>query len=213
MAIQINGTTDVISASDGLLSINKLESVIDKNGSTGSSNQILTAGNGSELEWKSAAGIIRETDRVASGTIIEFPGIPSWVSRITLMMAEVSTNTTHRALIQLGTSSSYIQTGYDGSVDSFAGSVSVDSYASFGGTGFILDAGTPGAADLRNAICEICYVGSNIWVFTGDSGFNGGSFAFSRGSVNIGGILTRIRLTTQAGTASYDGGRVNIMYQ
>lgn len=52
MGIQINGTTDTITASDGSWSIQ------DKTGSKGAANQVLTAGtSGSELQWSNISSI------------------------------------------------------------------------------------------------------------------------------------------------------------
>ena len=68
-----------------------------------------------------------------SGTSIDFTGIPSWVKRITVMFAGVSTTGTSNLLLQIG-SGSIVVTGYTGST-ALVGSASANSLMT---TGFML---------------------------------------------------------------------------
>jgi hypothetical protein len=60
--------------------------------------------------------------KAASGTAVEFTGIPSWVKRITLMFFGLSGSGTSAVHVQLGTASGYETTGYNGSVTRMTGS-------------------------------------------------------------------------------------------
>jgi hypothetical protein len=52
------------------------------------------------------------TAQTASGTAVDFTGIPSWAKRITVMFNGVSTNGSSIILIQLGTGGVPLTTGY-----------------------------------------------------------------------------------------------------
>jgi len=142
----------------------------------------------------------------ASGTIINFTGIPSWVKRITVMFSGLSTNGTSTRQVQLGAGS--IQTtGYDSvSFRLTGGTVSSTN-------GLLLDAAV-GASDVTTGILTIALLGSNSWVaastYTFTSSANLGS---SGGTVTLGGTLDRICITTINGTDTFDAGTVNILYE
>ena len=55
------------------------------------------------------------TSKSATGTSVEFAGIPSGVKRITVMLNGVSTSSTSPMQIQLGDSGGYETSGYNGS--------------------------------------------------------------------------------------------------
>ena len=144
-----------------------------------------------------------------SGTAIDFTGIPSWVKRITVMLNSVSTNGTSLVQVQIG-AGSVTTTGYtsNAAVMGSAGTASSSST-----TGFLLDAGTPVAATVRNGTLTILNQTGTTWVSsvaaarTDSYGLTGGGF------IALGGTLGRIRLTTVNGTDTFDAGSVNILYE
>ena len=141
-----------------------------------------------------------------SGTSIDFTSIPSWVKRITVMFAGVSTAGSG-ILIQIGagsvTTSGYISTGNQ--YNQANGTNGISSTAGF--------AMFTSAADIISGIMTISALGSNIWV---------NSFAGKRtttecisggGNVTLGGTLDRVRFTTVNGTDAFDAGTVNLLYE
>jgi hypothetical protein len=141
-----------------------------------------------------------------SGTAIDFTGIPSWVKRITLMLNGVSTNGIAPYILQLGTSSGIVTTGYVSTRNTLYSSIQVAQSTS----GFDLLEGT--ASLFHGGSVIISYFGSsNTWVVSGVIASSGAiAFTTSGYSPNLGGVLDRIRLKT---TDTFDGGSVNIMYE
>lgn len=152
--------------------------------------------------------IQRGTAVTASGTSIDFTGIPSWVKRITVMFNGVSTNGTSLLIVRLGTSGGIVSTGYTSrSGYSFGGSVVSNT------TGVTISDGQQ-AADLVIGQFVISNVSSNEWILTGNIAQTSQSkVSTSNGIVNLGGTLDRIRITTVNGTDTFDAGSINILYE
>jgi hypothetical protein len=145
-----------------------------------------------------------------SGTSIDFTGIPSWVKRITVMFAGVSTNSTSRKQIQFGTSTGFVATGYAGGFGTTAASTVAGANST---TGITLGASNVGT-DSISGIMTIALCNTNTWVASFIGGSSSGNFMnYSGGSISLSGALDRIRLTTENGTDTFDAGSVNIMYE
>jgi hypothetical protein len=146
-----------------------------------------------------------------SGTSIDFTSIPSWVKRITVMFTGVSTSGTSIVQVQLGTSGGVVATGYLGSVDTSATSVSASTFT----TGLALErTGGVSAANLRNGLVTFANLTSNTWAGSALIGYsNSGLMSFSATSVPLGGVLDRVRITTVNGTDTFDAGSINILYE
>ena len=155
-----------------------------------------------------AYGQLKQGTAVAttSGTSVDFTSLPSWVKRITVMFAGVSTNGTSNLLVQLG-AGSVTSSGYVG------GSWGANTTNTAATTGF-LATGINAATRINSGVMTISNMGSNTWaenVVTfdtgGDNTNNGGGY------IALGGTLDRIRITTVNGTDAFDAGSVNIMYE
>lgn len=143
-----------------------------------------------------------------SGTSIDFTGIPSWVKRVTVMLAGVSTNGTSQNLIQFG-SGSIATSGY--TTTSFNVASATVGGPTLYSQGFGIRNG--GAANTYSGSFVLSLVGSNVWVGTGCiTGSDTSSFPMS-GSVTLGGTLDRVRITTVNGTDTFDAGSINILYE
>jgi hypothetical protein len=145
-----------------------------------------------------------------SGTSIDFTGIPSWVKRITVMFAGVSTNGTNQTMVQLGSGS--VQTsGYLGTAMSNISGVAVANHSS----GFLTHPATDHtAASLRHGMMVLTLVGSNTWVQMSMTGLSNTPFNDqSSGSVVLSGTLDRVVITTVGGTDTFDAGLINILYE
>jgi len=146
----------------------------------------------------------------ATGTSIDFTGIPSWVKRITVMFNGVSTNGTSLVEIRLGTSGGFVSSGYLGASGNLAGGAVGSTSSS---TGMRVD--NVGSASMaRNGLFTCVLLTGNTWAATSimaDSttallGFAGSSIALS-------GTLDRVRITTVNGTDTFDAGTINILYE
>lgn len=144
-----------------------------------------------------------------SGTSIDFTGIPSWVKRITVMLNNVSTNGTSAYLIQIG-SGSFVTTGYTSQAWSATASTGVLA------NGLVLSNTLQSNLEVWTGICTLNLFSSNTWVYTGMLSYAIGTSTgyFSGGnSPSLSGALDRIRITTVAGTATFDAGSINILYE
>ena len=142
-----------------------------------------------------------------SGTSIDFTGLPAWIKRLTVMFTGVSTNGTSIVQIQLG-SGSFTTTGYLCSGTSVSAAVGAALYTA--GFGF---GNSRAATVISSGNFVISNLTSNTW-----SGFGllarseGAVIDYSAGSIALGGVLDRVRITTVNGTDTFDAGTVNILY-
>jgi len=143
-----------------------------------------------------------------SGTSIDFTGIPSWATRITVMFNGVSTNGGNDYLVQLGVGSP-TTTGYSGSASVVTTGVGTRNFT----TGFGIY-NNIGAATVFSGSMTIATMGANLWVSSGVFGMSGSIGTMpTGGSVTLSGTLDRLRVTTTTGTNAFDAGSINIMYE
>jgi len=144
-----------------------------------------------------------------SGTSIDFTGIPSWVSRVTLMFSGVSTNGTSSTIVQLGTgvTPTYTTSGYLGSASTSGGTV-----ANFS-SGFMVNNSVAAASVVHGHVVLINLSG-NLWTESGVLGLSdSANNRTSGGSVTLGEALTALRITTVTGVNTFDAGSINIVYE
>lgn len=145
-----------------------------------------------------------------SGTFIDFTGIPSWVKRITVMFAGVSTNGVSAVGIQLG-SGTIQSSGYNGCTFGATGST-IGVSANWSSIAFLQDSSS--AAAVRHGSYVLSLLGSNIWSITASMAQSDQNRIMgASGSVTLSGTLDRIRITTVNGTDTFDTGTINIMYE
>jgi len=149
-------------------------------------------------------GVINSATAQAStsGTSITFSSIPSGTKRITIMFNGVGT-TGSVILFQIG-SGSVTTSGYASSalVGNTGGTGNITSTA-----GFVHDGGT------GSGIYTLALIGSNTWVGTGISGSSGTLSWASGNSPALSGALDRVVVTTVSGTATFNAGSINILYE
>ena len=147
-----------------------------------------------------------------SGTSIDFTSIPSWVKRVTINFASVSTNGTSPIVVRLGTSGGIVSTGYLGASQSSGATVATQNWT----TGFGTRATTNAAADVYSGIWLITLLdlATNTWCSSHVMGLsNQAVMCYGGGSVALPGTLDRVRITTSNGTDAFDAGSVNILYE
>jgi hypothetical protein len=149
--------------------------------------------------------LTQATSVSASGTSVDFTGIPSWAKRITVMFSGVSVSGTSSFLIQLG-SGSITNTGYA----SGSGTISASPSYSASTIGFNLTAVS--AAEVNSGQYILNNISSNNWVGTGSINRTS-NISHGVGSIALGGVLDRVRITTVNGTDTFDAGTINIIYE
>jgi hypothetical protein len=145
-----------------------------------------------------------------SGTSIDFTGIPSWVKRVTLMFAGVSTNSTVPITMRLGTSGGFVSSGYVG-VQGYVGGTPASTDMS---TGFEIYNDSAGSNYSGSITFSLLNSSSNVWVVSGIVGVPSPAYIrYLGGTVTLSGVLTQIRITTTTGTPTFDAGSLNILYE
>lgn len=144
-----------------------------------------------------------------SGTSIDFTNIPSWVKRITVMFAGVSTSGTSAVQIQLGVSGTPEATGYASSSAIIAASTAAVNSST---SGFLMVTAVA-ATDTLSGIATISTLGSNIWVYSSNIKRITTQSCFSEGDKTLAGTLNMVRVTTVNGTDTFDAGSINILYE
>jgi hypothetical protein len=153
--------------------------------------------------------IARATAVSASGTSIDFTGIPAWVEKITVMFNGVSTSGTSGLLVQIG-SGSVTTTGYVSTGSAFTTGAPVYQTST---SGFALY--NDNATDVRTGHLNITNITGNQYVTSAVLlGNVGRNITFlASGSITLGGTLDRVRITTVNGTDTFDAGTINILYE
>jgi len=154
-----------------------------------------------------------------SGTItvvgVDFLSIPSSVKRITVMFSGVSTNGTSALQVQIGDSGGIETTSYSSNASVVAGTYSGAAATDTATAGFLLEYNNQAASDTVNGHLVLTNLSGNIWVGSGIIGVGTSSrttFLFS-GTKTLSDTLDRVRITTVGGTATFDAGSINIIYE
>jgi hypothetical protein len=148
----------------------------------------------------------------ASGTSVDFTGIPATAKRITVMFSGVSTSGSSPPQVQIG-SGSVVTTGYVGAAIAILNTA--NGIASFS-SGFYIEqsSGSITSSTVRHGILDLVLQTGNTWVARGNfvhTGTNtGGATA---GYLALSGTLDRVRITTVNGTDTFDAGTINIMWE
>lgn len=146
----------------------------------------------------------------ASGTAVDFTGIPSWARRITVAFNGVSSNGATNLLVQLGTGGAPTVTGYTGnSVLSWTG-------------GVVPVSSTAGIPIFNNASnynhyghLTLTNISGNTWLASGEfvaTGHVQGS-TVSGGVVTLAGALDYLRVVAANGTDTFDAGAINLFFE
>lgn len=170
--------------------------------------QTLPAGTGTIIVGGTNSAIVNGTAVTASGTSIDFTGIPSWVKRITVMFNGVSTNGSSNYLVQIG-SGSFTTTGYVSSASITDSGTAVSSYTA----GFGIRSAV--SSNICSGILVLALFNSNTWVSNHTIGTTGSNSNLFGGGASpaLSGALDRVRITTVNGTDAFDAGSINILYE
>lgn len=156
-------------------------------------------------------GLQRGTAVTASGTSVDFTGIPSWVKRITVMFDSVSTNGTTNStfLIQIGNSGGIETSNYQG----YSYNAASDAFNSYS-NGFGVSTYNSPQANGFSGHLVILNILSNTWIATGIfAGTTTVASSVVGGTKSLSDVLDRVRITTPNGTDTFDAGTNNIIYE
>jgi len=153
-------------------------------------------------------GITEGTSVTASGTAVDFTGIPSGVKRVVIQLSEVSGNGSSALRFQIGDSGGIETSGYVGASDNAPG----NAFIAFS-NGF--DAPSPSATNDASGqlILTRADAGSNLWVCSFVLGLQNGGLRHGAGKKALSAELDRIRVTFANGTDSFDAGTINITHE
>ena len=143
-----------------------------------------------------------------SVTAVDFTSIPSWVKRITVMLAGVSTNGTSALLVQIGSSGTPVTTGYVGNVASINGATTASTTLS---TGFSLNRVSVAASTYQGNII-ITNLTGNAWTASWAISDQGTVATVGSGWITLSGALNIIRCTSVT-PDTFDAGVINILYE
>jgi hypothetical protein len=197
--------------------------VLRRSGTTVSFGQIATAGiaDGAVTPGKLERKLTFMEAKNATGSEVEFTGIPSWARRITVMLNGVSLTGTDKILIQVGTAGGFATSGY----------VSYFGYTSNSGQGTgtstagigVWNGGEPNA---QHAHAVFSNMTGNSWVSSHAGGYPGPSQSGSTGyitsgggAITLGGVLDRIKIISGQGNPAvpgsntFDAGSISISYE
>jgi hypothetical protein len=160
-----------------------------------------------------AGGVLRAGTAVsATGTSVDFTGIPSWAKRITVLFSGVSTNGTSVIQVQLGDSGGIEATGYLGTSSILRDALSAanSNYTTGFGIGIL------SAAYVLHGSMVLSLIDSTTNTWASSSNFansNTAVMTVGAGSKPLSATLDRIRITTVNGTDTFDAGTINILYE
>jgi hypothetical protein len=203
MPITLNGTTGVVTPGATVGSITGILKA--------TSGVVSQAVAGTDYLTSSSGGSITlATAQTASGTAVDFTGIPSWAKRITVMFDGVSTNGSSQPLIQIG-SGSIQTTGYNSA--SRETTVTGTGFPVYN-NGFVIQ--SLSSVNFITGHMTLTLMSSNSFVSSHCFYFNQSGNTFEivgAGSVSLSGALDRLRITTVNGTDTFDAGTINISYE
>jgi hypothetical protein len=207
-AFQVGGITQIANGGTGATTATAgLAALLPSQ--TGNAGKALVT-DGSAASWTTVSGITSSTAVAStSGTSIDFISIPAGVKRVTVLFNEVSLSGTSGYLVQIGTSSGIVSSGYVSVSNHYNTSNQTSGGSST--SGFYIH--EPTAANLMSGKATIETMGSNMWIFS-DNVKNGPSIVGNgAGSKTLSGTLDRVRITTVNGTDTFDAGLINILYE
>ena len=210
MTLRLNGSTSGYSEIDAPAVAGNNTLLLP--GGNGSADQALVTNGSGTLSFADRGRMVLETAQSATGTSIDFTGIPSWVKRITVMLDGVSQSGTSLGIIQLGDGGGVETSGYLGFASFVSTVASTNSFTS--GFGY-MTVGVAAEAFSGMLILALEDVSSNTWVMSGTvaRSAGGSGVSLASGSKSLSGTLDRVRITTVNGTDTFNAGTINLLLE
>jgi hypothetical protein len=181
------------------------------NALTVNANANVTVNNSLFVSGNSVQPLVLATQQTASGSSVDFTGIPSWVKRITLTGVGISFAAAGGGggEVRIG-SGSLTASGYTTRVATITNAVAPSIQTSTTSMAAFV---TSTAAATVSGMCVLVLndATANTWVATTTTNRSDGLIQQYIGSVSLSGVLDRISLV--ATTSTFDAGTVNILYE
>jgi len=159
---------------------------------------IYPAGGGDQLQTEIAT---------TSGTEHDFD-IPSWVTKVTILLDGVSTNGTQDIIVQLGDSGGIETSGYTGKVQTMNSATSATPTSGIA----VTSAAAAATTYVSTIVLRLQDAVNNVWLATIDSYSSSGFMARGTYEKTLTGGLTQLRLTSVSSPDTFDAGAFNISY-
>ena len=209
MTLRLNGATSGFTEIDAPAVAGN--NTLSLPGGNGTADQALVTNGSGTLSFADRGRMVLETAKNATGTFVDFTGIPSWVKRLTVVFTTLSQSGTASVLLQLGDSGGVETTGYTSTSNFLHGNTSSGTISST--AGIILLTGTTvnqitGSVVFNN-------INSNTWVATGMYNYNNttGITGYIAGDKTLSNPLDRIRITSTNGTDTFAAGTINLLLE
>jgi hypothetical protein len=179
----------------------------------GTSGQYLQSAGAGTPTWTTlSAGFTLGTPTTASGTSINFTGVPVGVKQVIITFSDINFSAgADQIVIRLGVAGPTFPFAYS----TFATIFSTSGFLAtlFSNTGFLLPVEGTGTSTNGQYILTLQNSTTNLWVGTGISGNATGNqySSFSSGKQTLTGALETIRIASRLGN-SYSSGTINIAY-
>lgn len=178
----------------------------------GTAGQVLAVNSGATApEWVDATdenSITRGTTTTLSGTAVDWTSLPASIQRLTLNIDGASMNGTAQLLVQLGdaTTGGFVAgTSYQ-QVHTSIPNGSSPTTGSGASAGMPINISTA-ASSVHTGTVTVERVDANDYLMTFVGQSEGGNALVSSAVVTLAGDVDRIRLTSVAGTATFDAGQ------
>lgn len=187
----------------------------------GTNGNVLTTDGSGNLSWVDGRRMVLETAKTASGTSVDFFGIPSWVKRVSVNFVNISTGGTSAEIIRIGDSSGFSASGYEATTSFIVAGGAGGANGTSSPSGFTLmgvGSSTPATQLSGRVVIDIVGAsgGLTYWACSGViSRIDSGTYfqKFIAGQKGLSGTLDRVQVTTITGASSFDNGLVNIIYE
>ena len=152
-----------------------------------------------------SSSLLSTEQTTTSGTEFEFADVPAWAKKITVMFSGVTLSGNNHFKIQLGTSSTYVQSNYTSTSSNEPGNAYVSSSDSI-----VIRSGSPIAFYGQTHITKFS---SSAYVWNGSFGVGSNNGAVAHGSVTgISGAITKLKIFA-SGSNTFSAGQINVLYE
>lgn len=170
----------------------------------------LRVDNIQDLAGQEKFDIVLGTAKTATGTAVDFTGIPSWANRVDVMFNGVSTTGTSGILVILGDSGGFESSGYTGAGGGIA-NAGTGTFTNNSSGFFVL---SDGAAVVSTLAMTLRRFNGNTWIasYTGARDVSAVAL-LGGGAKTLSDPLTSVRISVVSGGDAFDAGSFNVSWE
>jgi hypothetical protein len=155
-------------------------------------------------------GLQTDTAKSATGTTVTFTGIPSWVKKVTIVGANLSSAGSADFVVRIGPSSGVVTTGYTSVSGTITGTNTTNTNDNT--TSFYF-ASINAGSDISNGVAVLHNISGNTWIYSSVCCSNAVRARMSDGSITLSGTLSVISIIPTDGVTAFDAGTFNLFYE